>query len=546
MSNHLEFVHARTIVMVGCLSLAFASCGGTASFTQEGHESDSIITAPGEAAGKWLVTLSYGADVPADATLALRQAVVPVFSTVRGGIYVHRIDMDDTDESKSPTLVEIESAMTSLGQEISGYKKSHPQSLTSVVVSITGHGNVKEGQYVLMLAGEMVSGDELASMILRLNADDTLVFMQSCLSGGFVSQDLPEATHGLAATLRSAFATQGRRLAAVTPVSDVISSPGYKWEAVVAQSLNAEAGDTDHDGILSYEEWRNAVEKAACSSDIYVPKAALSQVQYVPKVGMDPQFFEFNVSPDLPLVLTAAASDAYNQGTLKLPALARGEVSWFADTTATCDSALQSFVSLYSCSNEDLATYITNQSGAEQARAMTAASYRDVFNSPALLTTAIDLLANDADANIRLKAARLLATKNDAPEAVVTALAQAYQNDTNANVRQAALASLIEASPAQAYDVFVEALQRIANGELDSGLRYFLLQALARIGRPDSVPIFVDELQRDPNVSIRAFCVYALWLIGTDEAIAAIRCAAEHDPSEQVRDACAELLGQSN
>ena len=81
-----------------------------------------LIILQGAEAGKWLATMTVGGSVDPDAGFALRDTMVEVFVTSRGGLYSHQIDIDDYDEGNgTPTTAKVQELFQQLASQVQAY-----------------------------------------------------------------------------------------------------------------------------------------------------------------------------------------------------------------------------------------------------------------------------------------------------------------------------------------------------------------------------------------------------------------------------------------
>jgi hypothetical protein len=166
--------------------------------------------------------------------------------------------------------------------------------------------------------------------------------MQSCKSGGLANRHFKSSSlSGLGRDVQDTAARRDIRVAVTTPANATTNSPLTTWERdIIAPSLT-ETSDANHDGIITWHEWKNSVRRRACEASEYAPTIA-----GMPS-GVDPQLFETGMGRDLPLFLTAAGAAQWQAGVLELPRPGTPEEGYSADTIAACaasDAAIQTII----------------------------------------------------------------------------------------------------------------------------------------------------------------------------------------------------------
>ena len=286
------------------------------------------LTNQDDLAGKWLVTLSVGGGgMEASPTLALRNLLHNVFSTVQGGLYIHALDLDDVDNGPLPDRRQLDLSWSELQKSIAQFKASHPGAPTMVVIGLTGHGMTDDKNvYSFALAGDdYISGDEIVDLVQRLGVDETLLLVQSCQSGAlpwrhFSAKVLSKTLEGVQNLAKK----EGLRLAVITPVSQYIDSPVMTWEEILAKSFSAPDADINGDNIVTFEEWKNVLLQQSYLSGIFAPTILFDpqtmQEKNIspPDYGIDVQFFDALFPADSPLLLTGEGIARYATGELKI------------------------------------------------------------------------------------------------------------------------------------------------------------------------------------------------------------------------------------
>lgn len=332
---------SRRLTLLGLCLLPLAGCLPKVIARKSDSES---ITPKGMPAGKWLATVSIGGGVPASALHLLRETLQETFGTELGGAYQVALQISDLEKPEGVTLDKpfVRSKFAELAASIAAFKTANPGVPTMVVLGMTGHGVEKDGKYTFAVENEeTLTGTEIAQLVRSLGADETILIMQSCLSGNLANRDFPqvfagaEAVGGLAGEVNRAAREQGVRLAVLTPASGYVSSPFFSWETILKDAI-ARAGQNGG-GYVTYQQWKSEIMRAACSADDYYPQeAALAPRQTIKyydmanypekmpeddeaiRAGIDPQFHE-NIAPELPLFLTASGRQAWQTGRLALP-----------------------------------------------------------------------------------------------------------------------------------------------------------------------------------------------------------------------------------
>lgn len=304
------------------------------------------ITPRSQVVGKWMATLSVGGGVEKAATEYLASTLKDVFLQEQGGGYKLAFDLADTS-GWAANKADVLTGFAKLKSEIAEFKSEQPGASTMVVLSLTGHGFSQDvftessAGYVFQVgpaSNDFFTGGELANQIAALNADEVLVFVQSCNSGSLSNV---EFMNKYAQILSAESAQRRMNIAVITPVSSVIFSPLYAIEKSIARaftSLKSGAGD-----FGTYAQFKDTLVREVCADNYFYPRSQIKNLaavqammvddpNQVAKVdgklqgymgietlsGIDPQFYEF-IDPNLPLVLTNTGLTKYRNNTIRFP-----------------------------------------------------------------------------------------------------------------------------------------------------------------------------------------------------------------------------------
>lgn len=295
------------------------------------------ITGRQQQAGKWLATVAIGGNIRPPTSTFLSNTLKEAFSGPHGGQYSPAIEISDASGS-APDKNKIISEFRKLEQDISAFKKSNPTSPTMVVIGLTGHGfsNAMIPQspdnYVFVLTpskdwlrsrDNYFTGEELASLVGNLKADETLVFVQSCGSGELVRANFVSE---FAQVLAIESTRKKINISVITPVHEFIISPENGIENHIRNAIATLARD-DSKNVVTYARFKDQLLRNVCSDDRYYPRNLISSPGAIagavqlnrPELieGLDPQFFE-NIDPALPLFLTAQGLGKWMNGSLDL------------------------------------------------------------------------------------------------------------------------------------------------------------------------------------------------------------------------------------
>lgn len=276
--------------------------------------------------GKWLVTISIGRSYDApDAILALRNLLLEVFTSSRGGNYSHNLDIHHLNSSVyNPTKNHIFKEINNLKRQIEIFKNRYPYRKTSVVLGITGHGiSTSNGHFSMMVHDGRLYGNDIVQIVEDLGVDETLVFMQSCQSGSVTNKHFPENfLNGFTQDIYENASLRGVSLSVLAPVDQKLNSPFYKWEDILRSSFLDDSADINNDKIVSYEEWKNSLLKNSCQSPYYfdISKLTPEQNQSIANPqGINPQFYEYRVNRNMPMFLTKPGLYLEGIGSLFIP-----------------------------------------------------------------------------------------------------------------------------------------------------------------------------------------------------------------------------------
>lgn len=315
-----------------------------------------------EPAGKWLATISIGGAIAPRETLFLANVLKQTFGSVEGGNYQRGFHVDDKS-GVTPTKSQVLEQFVRLKENIRTYKERNPSAPTMLVLGLTGHGfgraalsQYSSEEYIMVVnnaaedytnPNDFFTGRELAQQIASLGVDESLVFVQSCLSGDF-------AKVSLLSQYGKHLSQEANRLktniAVITPVHELLFSPINGIEKIIEASFKElQAGSGD---VATYAMFKDTLMRRVCESDMFMPRSAFKDASAVaPSAmagrsdlasGVEPQFFE-NISPNLPLLLTFTGVKKYQNKSLILPpqAAKSQNVSLSQATLQVCERSKQ-------------------------------------------------------------------------------------------------------------------------------------------------------------------------------------------------------------
>jgi hypothetical protein len=349
--------------MTWIFSLLFATFVLMACKPNKTTESaEKSITLKDTPAGKWVASISIGGDMPAKETLYLAKVLKETFGSVAGGNYQRGFHVDDKSGVK-PTKAFVIEQFGTLKNSIRSYKEKNPGAPTMLVLSLTGHGfgraalsEYATDEYIMVVNNSVsdfknpddyFSGRELAQLIAGLEVDETLVFVQSCLSGDFAKVSF---LNQYGAHLSQEANRLKINLAVITPVHELLFSPANGIEPLIAEAfkeLRAGSGD-----VATYAMFKDTLMRKVCESQMFMPRSAFVDASAVlPSalagrvdlaMGIEPQFFE-NISPNLPLILTTKGMKKWESKTLPLPpqSAKSQNVPLSASTMEVCERSKQ-------------------------------------------------------------------------------------------------------------------------------------------------------------------------------------------------------------
>lgn len=242
--------------------------------------------------GKWLATLAIGGpDLIENATDDLSSGLTDLFSGTSGGDYQLISALSDT--IRPITTKDLYSFFGDIKEQNLSFKKKHPNRESMLILGLTGHGLIEDGQYYFMTNNGRISGEELVSLIAALEVDELIVLVQSCFSGGIANVQFPELFKNY---------PEHKRVSVIAPVTQNLSSPVFIMENILRRS-NTSLADWDGNGIITYEEWLNSLLKESYQSHYYIGQGMLS-AGYPSSRGIDFQIFERGIGAGLPMFVT--------------------------------------------------------------------------------------------------------------------------------------------------------------------------------------------------------------------------------------------------
>lgn len=321
-------------ILVPALAILLASCGRNTTNVES-------LLPKQVTAGRWLATVSVGGGMPPMIHHMLRETLLDLFATPSGGGYTSAFHLSDSLSSVSKQ--EVQRRFSDLQQSIAAFRAENPGAPVMVVLGLTGHGRENGKTYTFKLNGtDELTGAEIASLVRSLNADETILVMQSCNSGELAHRDIPAvfesaSLNGFANEAVSAARRSGVRLAVLTPASGKMASPFFTWENILreaARNVTQKAKD-----FATYADWKNEIQRLSCDTDEFLPPEVFSSngttLTYrdlssdtVPEgrtawpMGIEPQFYE-SIPASTPLFLSAEGLTKWNDGTLSFPPLPR-------------------------------------------------------------------------------------------------------------------------------------------------------------------------------------------------------------------------------
>ncbi|MBF0301189.1 MAG: hypothetical protein HQK51_20945, partial [Oligoflexia bacterium] len=291
------------------------------NFFSNNSYSNKSITPLNQAAGKWMVTISIGKHLMSTESIVLGRLLLDKFSTEKGGLYQHAIDMDDMNLSKEkPSKANVYAAFNQLKLKISDFKLTNPQAKTMLLLGITAHGGVDDSglNYRLELYGyDTLSGKEIVDLLAQIKADEIVLIINSCHSGALATNHFTESwnINMLSNNLNLLANQRGINLAVITPISYKYPVRVYTWEEILTRSFSDDAADINHDQIITYEEWKNLLLQLSYKSKYYLPLEANASNSYA---GIDPQFYDHHFPADTPFLLTKEGMQLYKLGKLAI------------------------------------------------------------------------------------------------------------------------------------------------------------------------------------------------------------------------------------
>jgi hypothetical protein len=207
-----------------------------------------------------------------------------------------------------------------------------------VVLGLTGHGlsravikNLPADYIYMVRAGLMVngipdeyfSGIEFADQIASLEADEVIVFVQSCNSGVLSRVNF---MNKYAQILANEVSQKRKNIAVITPVNEYLLSPINGFEPILQRTFE-KTQDITAD-VVTYAQFKDALVRTSCEDKHYYPQSEIKNpaaVQASAELnelgtleGIDPQFYE-SIDPSLPVFLTHQGIPKFRSGTLALP-----------------------------------------------------------------------------------------------------------------------------------------------------------------------------------------------------------------------------------
>lgn len=536
--------HALFLVFV-VLFLFCSSCYSGHSITNSSNIQS--ITPKESLTGKWLLTVSIGGAVPEDATLAMRNELVQVFSTEQGGLYEHTLDLDDYRPGHDvPTRENVFGAINRTIDKIADFKQTHPNAKTMVVFGLTGHGSTdNDGNFSLQLKNDTMSGKEIVDFIERLAVDETLLIMQSCESGSIVDHHFPDSSKQVMDGLKDDVVSEAEKrqinLSVVTPISRHASSPIFVWERdILARSFSENSADLNQDDIISYSEWKNFTRQVACQHPVYLPSNAFSSDHTIPipDSGIDPLFFDPKMPSDLPFLLTPKGIQRYKEGTLVLPSILNDSVATFtSDTVRICTEAEELFETLHRSELDGVLDIIqTPPSPTSKIKAIHHLLSEYYLYSKHMVEVLLNEIDKNPNESIRGLSIRVLGEKgpregyNTYFDQAIKIFVERFQGETPL-VQSTIAKALGILEVKSATTLLINALNTHSNRDVRKEAAF----SLGKMEDKAAISPLMKRLEEDSDEWVRASAAYSLGLLDAHEAESLLEKVKENDPSYMVR-----------
>ncbi len=247
----------------------------------------------GKGSGKWLATLSIGgSDLVEGATDKLSDSLKDQFISSLGGDYELAVELSDTNASIFTG--DLHEFFYGLRDKVRQFKRRFPDRPAMLVLGLLGHGTVSDGHFYFATSDGKITGEQLVDLVSLIEADELIIFIQSCFSGGVTSGLFPQKFKQIA--------NNKKRVAVISPVSSQLASPVFIFEEILSRSNNRSA-DYDSNGIITYEEWINSILSTSYRNAYYLDSDLVGR-GYPLYVGIDIQIFDYGISSGLPMFAT--------------------------------------------------------------------------------------------------------------------------------------------------------------------------------------------------------------------------------------------------
>lgn len=512
------------------------------------------VTPQNQAAGKWLVTASAGVQVSSLGTLALRNEVARVFTDVKGGGYKHAVDLDDKHSSAvDATIDRFLDQLDHVKRQVAEFKRSTPGAKTMIMITLTGHGDIVSDQgvekFLFAFSEGTLDGTETVNLIKNLGVDETILVLQSCKSGALV--DLfkggdDNELWGFAREVEWAARQQNVALSVISPVDRTLFSFERIWDLQILHDTFTDDGfDENGDGVITYEEWKNAILQRSCQSEYYVPRELHGGVARITDMGINPQFFDKTLPGGLPVFLTSKGRSDYLAGSLTLPEYHAAPAKIFEKTTAVCEAQLKLLDSLYQMREKDLLVSIKSSNGLNKVKAVFQLGVDEKIYpySDDMLTTLQEVVTKAPEQKARYYAYMVLGDR--APkegrdvkyDRALLGFIQNYERE-NAPIQAAVVYSLALAGSKRAVAIFKKALESSS----DPDARDNAAIGFRNLGDTTHVPFLMEVLQKESEDFVREEIINAFADMAAKETIPLLRKIQTSDPVRHVREVAADAI----
>ena len=285
---------------------------------------------------------------------------------------------------------------------------------------------------------------------------------------------------------------------------------------MLGESFRDESLDKNGDQIISYREWRDGLRLKACRDPEFIPRTLAEKVaEYKrPDEGIDPQFSEYLMPAELPLVLTKKGVELWQSGQMVISTKEDSPLIWDHATEEICKEEEKYIQDIYSLSTSDLMSKLDDETGPHRTKILFHLSGRSPTELKQFEGKFLQLLRQENDQNNQLYLVKAASRIKKNAE-IKAEMLKIFENTSYIILRQTAFQGVAESCQKEDGPFLLKHLQ-----DQDNTIRGSALDGLASIQYKEAYPFVFDLLEHDKDEMVRmnaASCLAAIDLAKASE-----------------------------